>query len=124
MTRLDWASCMTLISVMSGLAAAGILTVWMNGSIFAGARARLEGWRDLGVWPRSLIGEFLTCPLCLSVWIAMTFNVIVMTMVGSEGLPEHIRVSPIWRLAVSIFSGFFIQFVCYQAYRTLNGGDP
>lgn len=44
--------------------------VWRHGSIFASARATAQAW-TVATGVRGWLGRLLSCPFCLSVWVAL-----------------------------------------------------
>lgn len=56
----------TLVNLLvATLATWQSVEVWHHGSLFATCRASVQLWRGLWGW----LGELLTCPFCLSVWV-------------------------------------------------------
>lgn len=84
------------VLVLYSLASAAAVDVWLRGSLFAGARARVEAdWPEAG-WPRAPLSELLGCAHCLShqapIWLLCWGEV------PAAMMPD--RLAAIWRAPI------------------------
>lgn len=70
------------------LALDGILSLWLEGSLFADIRSRLEVRRD-----SATTAELLLCRLCLSVWISTLLT--LWWYLAAEHIGVVLRAAPI-----------------------------
>lgn len=62
---------MLVLLVVAIMATWQIIEIWRHASLFASWRAEVETWDG---W----LGELLTCPFCLSVWVALIVSSITL----------------------------------------------
>lgn len=89
--------------VLLVLATDCVLVLWLQGSIFAGIRSKLETWKDLEKPPKPpmidfavdwfkvsfqrKLGELMTCPICLPPYVAVALFLVRMFLpYGQESL--------------------------------------
>lgn len=95
--------------LVAALATWHAVEVWHHSSLFAGLRARVELWE--GFW-----GKMLTCPFCLSLWMAW-----IMAAVLLAPLPEPVPWPDIGRCyAVAILVALLALFARYETVSFLR----
>lgn len=62
--------------VIVSLATWQAVEIWQHSSLFAGWRADVEVWLATDTRVRSFLGALLSCPHCLSVWVAMLMHIL------------------------------------------------
>jgi len=91
--------------IVAALATWQLVEIWHHSLLTAPLRSRAEMWKGKP-------GELLTCPFCLSVWVAACC-VLVLRFAG-EGLAGRLSVIVIYTLAVSrlanLGNDFFKQY--------------
>lgn len=109
-------SRLLLSAIISGAITAQIMNLWFNGSVFEGPRGWVAKYAPLSV------SELMTCPLCLSHWIAVAGMYLAAAYLETEA--SVFKTTPAI-LAYWLFTACVANLVYYKFFHHEElPGDP